>query len=196
MVAILNLTEPKLPRRTRRAGTDLLSVQLRPCGEAGPTDRFAVPWGVDTLAFPASSAADQALLLGSKRSTSPFGGRLARQTRALGLWLATRSVLAELSRIAFSDIGDVFDEQGEVIPFEDLPPAVRSAIAEYRVRRYRNGTYTVSVKMHSKVPALITLGRYLGAFDHCPEDGLSQLLKTAHRPGAPRSTQPDTGIGF
>jgi hypothetical protein len=73
-------------------------------------------------------------------------------------------VLEELTRIAFADIGDAFDRHGAVIPLADLSPGIRSAIAEYRVRRSRNGTYTVSVRLHSKLPALTALGRHLGIF--------------------------------
>jgi phage terminase small subunit len=79
--------------------------------------------------------------------------------------VATNRVLEELARIAFSDIGDVFDARGALIPFADLPPGIRSAIAEYRVRRGRNGTYTVRVRVHSKLAALAALGRHLGIFD-------------------------------
>ncbi len=78
--------------------------------------------------------------------------------------MATNRVLEELVRIAFSDIGDVFDAHGALISFADLPPGIRSAIAEYSVRRGRNGTYAVRVRLHSKLAALTALGRHLGMF--------------------------------
>jgi hypothetical protein len=77
--------------------------------------------------------------------------------------------LVELTRIAFADIRDVFDRHGAVIPFAGLPPGIRSAIAEYRVRRSRNGTCKVSVRLHSKLPALTALGRHLGIFGGRPD---------------------------
>ena len=126
--------------------------------------------GMMTLPSPtAAPHAAQEPLLRPKQSTPLSGSRSARQTRAAGLRVATNRVLVELARIAFADIGDVFDEHGAVIPFADLPPGIRSAIAEYRVRHGRNGTYTVCVRLHSKLAALTALGRHLGIFD-CRSD--------------------------
>src|SRR5262249_3133030 len=122
--------------------------------------------------------------------------RVTRRAPVVKLRLATSRVLAELARIAFADIGDVFDARGAVIPFADLPPAVRAAIAEYRVRRYRNGSYSVSVRLHSKLPALAALGRHLGVFGHRSENRRPQVSRTGHCPTAPHSTEPVTGLGL
>jgi hypothetical protein len=122
--------------------------------------------------------------------------RSTRLTTNAKLHLGTRRILVELAQIALADIGDVFDEHGAVIPFADLPPGVRSAIAEYRVRHYRNGTCSVRVKLHPKLPALAALGRYLGILGHRSANVVSEVSRMAHRSVTPRSTQPDMGIGL
>jgi hypothetical protein len=170
MVACRKRTEPKPPRRAQRCGEGRRSAQFRPRVDPAPTDRFAVhPREDNTLTPAVAQDAAQEPLPQSKRSTLPPCNRSARQTRPTGLRVATSRVLEELARIAFADIGDVFDQHGAVIPFADLPPGIRSAIAEYRVRHYRNGTNTDSVRLHSKLPALTALGRHLGIFGGSPD---------------------------
>ena len=165
MVACRKQIEPKPPRRSQPCGEGRQSAQFRPRFDPTPTDRFAVhPREDNTLTPAVAQNAAQEPLPQSKRSTLPPYNWSAHQTRAVGLRVATDRVLVELIRMAFADIGDVFDEHGAVILLAELPPGIRSAIAEYRVRRYRNGTYTVSVRLHSKLPALTALGRYLGIF--------------------------------
>jgi hypothetical protein len=68
----------------------------------------------------------------------------------------------------------VFDSDGRILPFEEIPAHTRRAIAKYRVRRRtRTRTNTsgeevtetvesVSVRFHSKIAALTALGRYIG----------------------------------
>src|SRR5688572_14580481 len=169
MVACCKQIEPKPSRRAQRCGEGRQSAQLRPRGDAGPTDRLAVPQWDDTLIPTVAQNAAQEPSLRSKQSTPSAGGRSARQPRAADLRVATDRVLVELAQIAFSNIGDVFDEHGAVIPYADLPPGIRSAIAEYRVRHGRNGMYVVGVRLHSKLAALAALGRHLGIFGCRPD---------------------------
>ena len=164
MVAIRKGIEPEPSRRDERFGEHRRPSRFEPSVETDSTDRFAVPRGVDTLIPTVAPTTAQEPRPRSKQPASPAVGRAAFQTRPAELRAATDRVLDELARIAFADIGDVFDERGAVIPFADLPPGVRSALAEYRVRRSRNGTYVVSVRLHSKLAALTALGRHLGAF--------------------------------
>jgi hypothetical protein len=128
----------------------------------------------------------------SKQST-PSDNLATSSVPTAKLRLATHCILVALARIAFADIRDVFDDHGAVIPFGDLPPAVRAAIAEYRVRRSRNGNSSVRVRLHSKLPALAALGRHLGVFRCRPERVLPQVA-TYH--SAHCSPQPVPGIGF
>lgn len=112
----------------------------------------------------------------SRRARSAAEGlRSAGSNRAEQLRLMTNRVLAQLAQLAFADIGDVFDARGAVIPFAELPAGVRSAVAEYRVRHYRNGSSSVRVVMRPKVPALAALGAHLGAFS-APEQTDSRLV--------------------
>lgn len=162
MVAVRTPIEPTPCRREERFSEDPRPSRFEASVEIGPTDGFAAPRRVDTLTPTPAPPAAEALGLRSKQVAAPSGGRVARLTPATKLRAAIDVVLAELARIAFSDIGEVFDAHGAVIPFADLPPGVRSAIAEYRVHYGRNGTFVVSIRMHSKVAALATLGRHLG----------------------------------
>lgn len=170
MVAIRERIKATPSRRGQRLSDYRQSPQFRQVGpsvDVGPTDRFAVPLGVDThIPTPAPNAAPEPRLE-TKQSTPPPCRRSARQPRSVGLRVATNRVLVELARIAFADISDVFDEHGAIIPFADLQPGIRSAIAEYRVCHGRNGSYTVCVRLHSKLAALTTLGRQLGMFGRC-----------------------------
>ena len=170
MVAIRERIEAIPSRRGQRLSDYPQSPQFRQVGpsvDVGPTDRFGVPLGVDTLVPKAAPNAALEPRLETKQPAPPSGSRSASQTQSKGLLGATNRVLVELARIAFADISDVFDEHGAIIPFADLPPGIRPAIAEYRVRHGRKGTYTVCLRLHSKLAALTALGRHLGMFGRC-----------------------------
>lgn len=194
MVAILERVEPTPSRRDPRFGERRQSPQFTASLDAGPPDRFAAPQGVDTLIPTVASNAAQEPQPRSKPSTPLSNTQLARQLQLAALREATNRVLVELAQIAFADIGDVFDKHGAVIPFADLPPGIRSAIAEYRVRHHRNGSSSILVRLHPKVPALAALARHLGICGRCFEHEPSRVSRAADRPTEPRSTQPVTGI--
>ena len=181
MVAIRERIESKPSRRDECFGEHRWPSQFDPSIETGPADRFAIPRDVDTLTpTPAPNAALEPRRR-SKQSTPSAGRRSARQTNAMALRVATNRVLVELAQIAFADIGDVFDEHGAVIPFADLPPGIRSAIAEYCVHHGRNETYSVTVRLHSKLPALAALGRHLGMFGNCADHAPRARLLIANK---------------
>ena len=166
MVAIRERMEPKQSRRDELFGEHRWASRFEP--------------GVDTpIPTPVPNAALEPRRR-SKQSTPASGSRSACQTRTGALRMATNRVLDELAQIAFADIGHVFDEHGAVIPFADLPPGIRSAIAEYSVYHGRNGTYSVTVRLHSKLPALAALGRYLGMFGNCAGHAPRARLRTAN----------------
>jgi hypothetical protein len=95
-------------------------------------------------------------------------------------------VIAELSAIAFSDISKVFDSKGRTLPLDKIPPNTRRAIASYKVRlrtrtrtdpngkKVRESFEMISVRLHSKLPALHALGRYLGMFRERPAPTLER----------------------
>jgi phage terminase small subunit len=63
----------------------------------------------------------------------------------------------ELSCIAFSRIGDVYDpDTGVLLPPHLLPPHVQSAVSSFDGERYR---------FHDKNAALTTIGKHLGLFE-------------------------------
>lgn len=85
------------------------------------------------------------------------------------------NVLAELAKIAFSNMGDliVVQEDGSaVIDFNLMTPEQRAAMSEYAVEQYMEGrgdgavpVKKSKVKFHDKKGALELLGRKLGMFN-------------------------------
>jgi phage terminase small subunit len=74
-------------------------------------------------------------------------------------------ILEEEALIAFSDIGNLFDEKGELIPPEQLPEDVSRAIAKYERRYLANGTFVFKVRFWDKGKSLERIERYLGMFE-------------------------------
>lgn len=106
--------------------------------------------------------------------------RIIVENKARRVRLNSNRVIAELAAIAFSDITKVFDSNGHTLPLEKIPHHTRRAIASFNVRRrthtrigpngkkVRESVELVSVRLHSKLPALYALGRYLGMFRERP----------------------------
>jgi phage terminase small subunit len=76
-----------------------------------------------------------------------------------------RQVVSELSDVAFSDIGDFVDAQGDWLPVEHLPAAARRAIADVKVRRSAGSSAVLTVRLLDKVKALGLLLQLTGAAD-------------------------------
>jgi phage terminase small subunit len=86
-------------------------------------------------------------------------------------------VTRELALIAFADITDLLDHCGRFLPLSELPPAIRRALATFKVRRVRTQTWTagggkrvietvevISVSLWPKLQALDKLARKLGMY--------------------------------
>jgi hypothetical protein len=73
--------------------------------------------------------------------------------------------LEEEKCIAFSDIRDLFDEKGELIPSDQLPEDVSRAIAVYERRYLTDGTFVFKVRFWDKGKSLERIERYLGMFE-------------------------------
>ena len=74
-------------------------------------------------------------------------------------------VVRELSRIAFADVADLFDEGGRLLPIRRVPLETRRAIAGVKVKRVMEGFQQVEVidiKFCDKLGALEKLCRHLG----------------------------------
>ena len=89
-------------------------------------------------------------------------GMAARATR---IGVAADQVVAELARVAFSDIGRVLDWDDRRVTLrelETLSAADRAAIAEISVLTPTRGSRRVRVRLHDKLGALALLMRHLG----------------------------------
>jgi hypothetical protein len=70
-----------------------------------------------------------------------------------------------LGAVAFSDIGELFDADGKLLPLPRLPPHVRAAISSVKVRRTPEKDEIVEVRLWDKVGALTVMARHLGLFE-------------------------------
>ena len=108
--------------------------------------------------------------------------RAARRRLAKETGVKSKELVAELVKIAFSDIGDVFDFTGDVVRLRSgdaISPEARQAIAGLEVTETtRDGKTTVraKVRMADKVKAIECLARMLGLFEGPPP--LEQFVAT------------------
>lgn len=90
-------------------------------------------------------------------------------------FLATRErIMKELSLLAYSDLSDYLDENGEIRikNLRDLPPQVSRAIKKVKFSRYvrtdkggtEHVTETTDFELHDKKGSLIDLGKEIGMF--------------------------------
>lgn len=116
---------------------------------AGYSPRSAHVWGCALLKQPRIAAAIR-------------DGMAARAAR---IGVESDQVVAELARVAFSDIGRVLDWDDKRIALrelENLGAADRAAIAEISVLTPTRGSRRVRVRLHDKIAALALLMRHLG----------------------------------
>ena len=116
---------------------------------------------------------------GGKKSASSVGGyKILKRPKVRALLDAARAKEAdkyaatrerwvqEVTRIAFSDIGEIVDWDGAHIQIKakaDIPEAARRAIAEISETTTEQGG-TIKVKLHDKLGALTALGKMLKLF--------------------------------
>lgn len=85
------------------------------------------------------------------------------------------TVLAELTRIAFADMGKIVDEHGELLPLNKIDEDTRRALGGYKVVRKTFGedgeSVEKEVKFIAKDAALDKLGKHLGLWKADTEDG-------------------------
>lgn len=93
----------------------------------------------------------------------------AQAKLAKKLEVNAESVLREYCRIAFSDIGQVFDDSGQIQAVKDIPEDARRAVSSIKVRRVIEGSgddaeeiETVEFKLWDKLNALEKLAKHLG----------------------------------
>jgi phage terminase small subunit len=164
--------------------------------------RFAQEYAIDHNATQAAIRAGY-----SARSAHTEGSRLLKnaEVRAqLGLAelsaaeranVSTVRILEELKRIATVDVGQAFDEDGNLKPIKDIPPDVRRAIAGIEVDELFEGRgdsrtqigVTKKLKFWDKNKALELIGRHLAMFldrtQHSVDTlTLEQLVELASKP--------------
>lgn len=102
--------------------------------------------------------------------TKTQGARKRRSSRSGGtvtVWRPSVTV-AQLSRaeqtraIADADIGNLYDERGQLRPLETLPPEVACTIASVTRRHSSDGSETVTIRMRDKAAALERLAKEMG----------------------------------
>lgn len=82
-------------------------------------------------------------------------------------------VIEELARIGLFDPGELFAEDGSLLPVKNMPPEVRAAIASIEIEELFDGQgkdrkrigYTKKIKLWDKNSAADKLLRHLGAYE-------------------------------
>lgn len=111
----------------------------------------------------------------------------AMKERSERTMISADRVLKELARIAFVDIGAIFNDDGSMKPLSEIDEDSRRAIVGIEVAALKDedGDYAGTIKkikMADKKGALVDLGKHLGLFDQkvtvdANSDGLSLLIQ-------------------
>jgi len=99
--------------------------------------------------------------------------RAARNRLIAKTQVVQENVLAELSRIAFSDPADLFDSDGQLLSVRQMPKRVRQAVQSIKISRKKEGDEVVETKeirFWPKVTALENLAEHLGLFQKRKEE--------------------------
>lgn len=111
----------------------------------------------------ASCASDLLRIPKVQAYVTELQNKRARRTR-----VTADRVIRELARIAFSDISEVMEFDAGIVRVKSsstLPKRVTAAIASVTFTETPFGSKT-TVRMHSKLTALQSLGEHLGIFKH------------------------------
>jgi len=116
----------------------------------------------------------------SKKTAEAAGSRLLRNVKVSAvlakrtarleekLEITAERVLRELAKLAFYDVGEIFDAQGNPLPVHRMDEMTRAAIAglETETQQRKDGPVTVATKfkLADKGQNLERLGKYLKLF--------------------------------
>jgi len=83
------------------------------------------------------------------------------QEKAKKLQVDHEMVLAELTKIAFANMGDYFGADGKLKPMHEIADDKKAALWNMRVSEDKNGP-TVHIRLNNKLTALEKIGRHIG----------------------------------
>ena len=87
-----------------------------------------------------------------------------RAKKMAEIHVSIETLLLGYARIAYSDAGKLFDENGKLLPIRQLDDDTRLAIASVEVVERPNGDVVKKVKFWNKLQAQDALSRHLGLF--------------------------------
>lgn len=100
------------------------------------------------------------------------------RARAARVRIDQDAVIAELAKVALSNVRDLFDINGNLKPLHELPEEVSAAIQSVEVVEGKNEVLsTKKIRMYSKLDALKTMAQHHGL--------LTEKLEVTGKDGAP-----------
>jgi len=87
----------------------------------------------------------------------------AKQERAERTMINSNRVLIELASLAFANMQNFFDKNGELLPIQEMEPDVAAGIQDLSSKANDRG-HTYSINLAWKLKCLELLGRHLGLF--------------------------------
>lgn len=124
----------------------------------------------------ASAAAAATQLLKLPKVVEAIAKLQVRQLQKMDVLIAAE--IQEISRIAFSDPGDLLGEDGKMLPVADWPDDIRHAIASYECDKSGNVT---KIRFWSKPEALEMLAKYTRIFATDTPQAAIQSRETVFR---------------
>lgn len=85
--------------------------------------------------------------------------------------ITAERVINELGKIAFHNPKMLYDDDGNIIPIQELPDEVAAALSEIKTKHYQSKVdknmvlIETSYKIHSKNQALESLGKHFGIYE-------------------------------
>lgn len=125
--------------------------------------------------YSARTAQEQSARLLSKAIISEFIRKL-QEKKNHSLNITAERVTRELARIAFSDVGSLFEEDGSLKPLSAIPPSARRAIASLEVEESLHRGKVRKVKLWNKTEALQALVKHLRIAELTEENLIASML--------------------
>ena len=115
-------------------------------------------------AYPDSSekaaAVGASRLLRNAKVQRTLGRLLQRRQEAVEV--SAESVLTEVSKLAFADVRELVDDDGNLRQLRDLPPEVAASLASFSLTDRDGQTALSSVRLADRTSALSLLAKHLG----------------------------------